>query len=290
MIIIIIVIYFSIISSISAENIWLDAQVNCGFKPKSANFFITANEFELVSEAYLIQKTGQYSSDMDYYALTLIELDDIPNILSYSIFLEGDNKQACFYEVTKQNKEQLLERISWTENLRKKVLSERNQLQILRNNIRKSEDNLSRLRHEASQIGNLRSIAIAQEELKKLEERRRMLNNDIERLNEFLLKAKNQATPRNFVKRQAELTTQMEELAQIGKKAEENEHTRKVSTSDDTQKMQSLVEQVGSEDFEQLKQELKQLRIKRQKLENSQGQSNPSTINQAVEEENYLPQ
>ena len=117
-------------------------------------------------------------------------------------------------------------------------------------------DNLRRLRADAEVVANVGRIIELLEEIEATKYEIENLDKDIAVLQESFKQVKNQTSPKNFTRRELELTKQISELAQVVKSAESGESGRTVSTQSELQRKLALVESTRFDNEEQLRAEL----------------------------------
>lgn len=248
-----------------AKDLILDAVLDCGFEPVEALFFVHRDGQSAVYPAALSElgSSEQQTSSARYLAMLPLPIEDLPQQLNASAFARAENGTGCFAELEIESQQELGRRLNYAVAIREKVADRRSQLGALGNEIKKSSEDIARLRQDARIIGRLGRIAQKESEIKLLEEKVNMLTQDLERLNGFLQQASMQSVPRNFVRRQGELTSQLEELATAGRMVEDNEQQRTQISQEDWQQNLALIEETRYDDINELTSQLEQLRAAR---------------------------
>jgi len=169
--------------------------------------------------------------------------------------------------------------------LRERLVQRKAVLQSLRVQATAQDESLRRLRDDADAIGNFGRIIEAQDENKYLIAEEHNLEKDIERLKKFLTLAKEHPQPKNFVRRELELSQQLARLSELSKHVENDELTRRSEAEGDLQRQLEMVEATRFEDISKLQSELQNLRRKRESLGGSEsgGGSDDEYGNQRIQ-------
>lgn len=131
--------------------------------------------------------------------------------------------------------------------------------------LEQQEGNLRRLRTDVDVIADIGRIVEVREESKQILKRIDDIGRDLETLAATVGTMRNKPLPNNFLRREAELTQQLAELAATAKRAESTAQSaaRKGKQKAD----QKLIESTKGVDPADLEKKLKQLEKKRQQLE-----------------------
>ncbi|MCO6430648.1 MAG: hypothetical protein J5J00_07280 [Deltaproteobacteria bacterium] len=129
------------------------------------------------------------------------------------------------------------------------------------------DDNLKRLRADADVIANVARIVDVLEQIEAAKYEHENLEKDIATLHELLKQAKDQPAPKNYARRELELTKQIAQLAQLVKDAESKEGARRLQSQSDLQRKLAVVEATRFDDEKQLTQQLTQLKERRAAME-----------------------
>ena len=145
-------------------------------------------------------------------------------------------------------------------------LNERTQvLENWRRQLAQQEASLKRLRSDVDVIADIGRIVEVREESKQILKRIEDIGRDLDELAATVGTMKNKPAPNNFLRREAELTQQLAELAATAKRAESTAQSaaRKGKQKSD----QQLIEAAKGIDLADLESKLKELEKQRQKLE-----------------------
>ncbi len=144
--------------------------------------------------------------------------------------------------------------------LRAKLLARKHVLDSWQVQLKVQGDALRRLRDDADTIANFGRIIEAQDELSRSQSEFDNLGRDIENLQKFLVLIKNFPEPRNFSRREGELTRQLAMLSEVAKKSESSQDQRAASSEGEMQRKIEIVEATRDEDLDALQRRLFELR------------------------------
>jgi len=137
-------------------------------------------------------------------------------------------------------------------------------------------DSLRRLRADAEVIADVNKILEAKEEIERSKPEMESLERDIRSLKEALKEVKTLPSPKNFAKREVELTQQLSELANIARAAESGELERRSLSEVELQRRLQVVEENRFEDVETLQQIYQRLLDRLQRLEGPAAGTSPN--------------
>ncbi|NDC39495.1 MAG: hypothetical protein EBZ48_15895 [Proteobacteria bacterium] len=127
----------------------------------------------------------------------------------------------------------------------------------------------SGLREEAEVVGNFARVVDAKEELAKVQGAISSVEKDIANLDRFLKLAASYPAPKNYRNREQQLASQLVELTEVARKAEQGEFSRRQAVHGEMQQRLRLLEAARSGDTEGLREQLEILRTERERLEHS---------------------
>lgn len=189
--------------------------------------------------------------------------------LKYSVLVRGVDKYVEYvpnvsWELNTQNT------FSGSVELLKGYLNQRRQvLRSWQAQMRVQDESLKRLRADADIIAQVGKIVEVKEEVDSIKGEINSLSRDAEVMHEFLKQVRNQAQPKNFSRREIDLTKQISELVQVVKSAEAGEGHRRKKSQSELDKKLALLEETRLDDEDNLRSELASLRARRIKLENA---------------------
>lgn len=176
---------------------------------------------------------------------------------SYSILLKGKNREtAAILDLVGGGPDSGLEAIP---SLKSALASEIEHYKSWSVQVAAQEADLKRQRSDAEVIGNIGRIVESMEEIEATKYEIENLQKDIDNLQEFFKKAKNPRTPKNFTRREIDLTKQTAELAQVAKQVESGESDRRLGAQGDLQRKLALIEATRFDDEVELAAELSRL-------------------------------
>lgn len=131
---------------------------------------------------------------------------------------------------------------------------------------------LRRLRSDAELIARSQRVIDVELRIQDAEQEMEGIERDIESLKGFVQLAKSSKPPRNYARRELELTQQLKALAEATKKAESEENKRVAQGQVELHNVRMVIEQTRFEDINALQNELARLRRYRLKLEGREGE------------------
>ena len=249
----------------------IHVDVEASFVPKNAIFFVTLNE----QPQLLVQQGLMLPSDSDndrkVQVATVLKHSKPVNKINYSVLLMGDDKKFLFHDLpTLVVGSDSLTSIS-ASTLRDYLLGKKGQLSELQVTNEEDGQEIRRLRSDAEVIGNLGRITQRMEEVSIMREQRKQITEDAERLETFIQQAAVQPEPNNFIRRQSQLTSQLEELAQVVQSVEQDESTRRSFSEAQLQRQLALIEETRTASVPELQAQLATLQKASRRLEKQLG-------------------
>jgi hypothetical protein len=147
-----------------------------------------------------------------------------------------------------------------TDALREYLLKRKQEARSWQTQIDAQDDSLRRLRADADIVADLSRIVEVREDIDRVRQSIRGLQQDQANLEEFLRLARTGPQPRNFASRERQLTKQIVELADVAKGTESGEFSRRSDAEREVQQQLALIEQARGLDLDGLQRELVQLR------------------------------
>lgn len=192
--------------------------------------------------------------------------------LIHSLLISGEKNVHAFLPPQGASIEDLQgNTLSSIEDLRQQLAAKSAILKSWRTQIGAQEESLRRLQADADLIGDIGRIVDVQDEIQRIESEYENLGKDIDNLKNFFALAKNYPEPKNIVRRELELSTQLAELAAAARKVEASETLRRTEASLDTQRKLEMIEATRFDNQDQLQKQLVDLRRRRMELEKRYG-------------------
>lgn len=239
------------------------------FRPSEAIFLVRENEkTELIAQRAVLLEVGE---DKELLAVALIKPEVLLRSAECSVLFKEGDANFSFHSVPSKdcNSDSFAE--GGIGELNKRISQSEEELRVLRQSIDEDQEQIRRLRSDAEVIGNLGRITEKAEQIKVLEEQKTRITQDIERLSTFLKQAAVQTSPRNFTRRQLELTTQLEELAEVVQSVEQDESARRSFSEAQLQRQLAMIEETRSARVPELEAALQSLNSAVSRLERRLG-------------------
>ena len=180
---------------------------------------------------------------------------------SYNIYLKGRKNESFLNgRVELDNSKVLSRQATNIDSLKSQIANRKQILDSLLVQSSTQTSNLKRLRADAEVIANLSRIVEIVEESDAVKSEIDNINRDLELLKNTFQSVKNMPAPKNYLRRELELTKQSDEMIKLVKSTEGSEDKRKNVSQDDLQLKLRLIEETRYEDEEQLKQQLIRLK------------------------------
>lgn len=263
----------------------IDQGVDLKFVPQEGFFLVDVGDGEIVRLTALLippyrQEPGANSLGV-WLAGTRVAVPEKSTKISFSIILVGAQGQYAFVPPTDWN---LAERDDFggsVDRLRAKLLQRKSLLKSWQLQQKAQAENLSRLRADADIIAHAERLEQVRDQIEAGKLEIHSLQKDTERLKALIGLAKTKTRPKNYSRRQGELTRQVAELARAAKSAESQEYTRKSASDAKLQRQLTIIESTRFADLERLQIELEQQRARRARLERRYGRLPDDNENQA---------
>ncbi len=278
------IIYFSSFAADPdlGKSVFLDRAFELEFKAESATFLIEYQVGQIELLPGLIQHSllaqTEPSKSFSGIAGTQVEVPAQRDHFYAGLILESSAGQSIFLPARKVELSDKMVALNSSDRLREHLLLRKGVLQSWNLQVAEQEQSLNRLRDDAEVIGKVERIIELRDETKRVEVEIENLDKDFEMLRRFLSLIKANPAPKNFARRELELTGQLSKLAQAAKLAESGEMERKHSRESDLHYKLDVIESTRDEDPEELKQTLAGLRLKRMQLEKQRGQADADQI------------
>jgi hypothetical protein len=244
----------------------LSRKIEVNFIPEKAFLIVDYSDGALQQyQALLIPPINKAESDLnisEWIAGTYVKSSPGSTPTGYSVFLKGKQAESALLprmiieasagQPYANSVDLMKEQIS----IRKKILES---LQVQNNT---QAANLKRLRADAEVIANLSRIVEIVEETEVVKSEIENLDKDLELLRSTFQAVKNMSQPKNYIRREFELTKQADEFIKLVTVTETGEDARKNVSQEDIQKKLGLIEQTRFEDEEKLKQQLIRLKTR----------------------------
>ena len=267
--ILIILISWGIANAQAPEYFTLARASELDFEPKAC-FFIFEQPEEHPSRAectYFSAPQGKGALKVWLAGIRLMR-KSFGEALRYSVLLLGDGNQYKYLPPQTVALSDLSSLIYMSsDNLRSSLLQHKQSTSEIALKVKQQQENLERLRDDADLIGGFGRIIEIREMTERTKEEIAHLKNDMDNLKSFLNMARARPEPRNFSRREFELTRQIAELAEVAKNSEGNELTGRLQRQAEIQRKLAAIESTRYDNYEDLVEELNRARKKRQELE-----------------------
>ncbi len=156
---------------------------------------------------------------------------------------------------------------AYPDELREYLIEEKEELGELSKMLEKEEGQVKRLKSDAEIIGSFSHAGQSSKRKELIEDELIGVREQVKRLRGFLKHASREPKPQHFSVRKRELSQQVRELAEKAKQAESTEKARGEESKLDLIRKQDLIEEMRYEDVVFLREELRRLEEKRERLQ-----------------------
>lgn len=251
--------------------LFIDQIVEVSFPPEEAFFFVDFGDQNIHRyAAILLPPRGdekKSASAGQWLVGARIPLPADKTNLNFSIILIGIGNQYAFVAPTTWDLTKRKSLAGSIENLREHLLQRKEVLRSWNVQLQAQESSLKRLQTDAETIADVNKIISVREEAERVIAATQAIDRDLSALRDSLKIAKSLPAPKNYSKREAELTQQLTELAAISKQAESGEFGRRSAAESELQNRLSLLEVTRLDDPDTLREELHNLQKRRSELE-----------------------
>lgn len=207
-----------LIFSQASASCLISEEIKLSFAPRESYLFIKSDESVLIERASLLPTTaGTWG---------IGALIDGTGVVEASFLVLGESDQAFGTEP----KEFILNskefRCLSEETLHSRLVEEQKRLEEVRQSAANTNKILRRIQSDVDLVVDLGEIVSVKERRLELEEQVAALKRDLEVLKQVFQVVRNQPNPRNFLRREAELTRQIPLLAEGAQLAERGEGAR----------------------------------------------------------------
>ncbi len=243
----------------------LYAKAKVPFVPDAVLFLVSVDGINTIAVPGVsvidnISKTTASGASLDFIVGTKLEVPEEKEQVSFSVILKSKDGRGSFVPKTDWIFAEHNEFGDSVESLRTYLLKRKEALRSWQVQVNTQEDSLRRLRADADVIANVSRIVDVQDDAERLKQEVESVNTDIENLKYFLKLANLKTTPKNFARRELDLTKQLAELAQVTKQAESSEFSRRSMSEADLQRKMAEIEETRDESVEALSEELTRLK------------------------------
>ena len=201
----------------------------------------------------------------------LIEVPRQFEVFSLSALVLGRNGAVTISPDYFQQTKQALTFRAAEQVLRTELTELQGKLTPLKLQMAGQENLLRRLRSDAEVVGNFGRVVDAREELSKVRGLIASADKDIANLERFARLANSYPMPKNYRAREQQLASQLTELTEAARRAEQGEGARRYDAQFQMQERLRLLELARTESVDALQEELGILRAERERLEGSHG-------------------
>ncbi|MDC0358290.1 hypothetical protein OAO01_05685, partial [Oligoflexia bacterium] len=251
--------------------------MNLDFAPEAAFFFVNVGNVGKTSKlkAVLIPPYQMGSENLEgtghWLAGVRVPVPRNTRKLEYSIIFIGRNGEYDFVPnvIWDLTRKKMLPGVP--EELRALLNERKEVLQSWQIQLESQAGSLQRLKADADVIGNLGKAYQVDDQVAAINIEIKNVEKDISRLKKFVLLASRSTTPKNFARRELQLTQQLKELAMTSRSIEQGEALRGSQAEANLQQKLRLVEATRFSNPDQLRSELIRLRRRRLELEQKLG-------------------
>lgn len=214
---------------------------------------------------FLMRKEGtgtQAAKTAEWLIGTVVKTRSDAAPESLTLFLRGAGNQTKVIAGLSLDSPGVFIHSVGSEDIKQKILKQRQILESWLVQSKAQEDNLRRIRADAEIIGSLSRIAETEEEIEILKSEIENLDRDLDLLRDRFSAVKNLEAPQGYLRRELELSRHSADLLKVARAAEESESSRKALSQSELHRKLELVEKTRFEDEEKLRAEL--IRLKKQ--------------------------
>jgi len=240
--------------------VMLDDEVTPPFEPENTFFLLElpGQEVQRVRAVAVSPFTSADGQSRSWTVGAEITIPEEVKEFRYSILVVGPAQQ--FFVASERTWNGALPSI---EQLRALLLESKASLQSKEKSLASALADVRRLRADADAIANLGRIVEVEAQMKVARAELESIERDRKNLQDLLTQVKAAPPPKNFARREVELTSQIAELAAAAKSAEAGE-VQRVALE---QRRIAMVDEVATEDLPSLEAELQRLRAEREAIE-----------------------
>ncbi len=234
------------------------------FIPEKAFINIEYADHSVIQYQALIippaKKADSEFSKNEWLIGTMIKTNQSNPAVNFSIFLKGklqENKFIPAMSIENSGNSTFLNSVDL---IQQQILIKKQILESLQVQYNTQSGNLKRLRADAEVIANLGRIVEVVDEIEIIKSEIENLDKDLELLRSTFQAVKGMSQPKNYLRRELELTKQSDDLLKLVKTTESSEESRKNLSQEEVQAKLALIEETRYEDEDKLKNELIRLK------------------------------
>lgn len=258
-------------TTIVPSSVILYQTVNVSFVPDDAFLFVDFGSSDTKCfRGVLIPPSGDESKKAQPGTWLVGARVSVPreqSVVTFSTILVGKDNNYAFVPPSRWDLKTKETFAGSNELIREKLLDRKKVLQSWKVQVDAQTSSLQRLRKDAEVIANVGKIIEVKEENERANSDIEAIQKDIDNLKHSLTIVKSFPAPKNFSKRELELTEQLAQLADSARAAESNEFNRRTIAENALQKNLALLEATRDANPAELEQQLANLIAERQKLE-----------------------
>lgn len=258
----------------SSDKILFDKAIELEFTPTAAYFFILFADGTAVRKRATIvppfrsEGSGPGKVKGKWLFGTRAAIPADTNLIENSLLITGDDGRFAFMP-PEERKRDSSDMPLTTDALKEHLKSRKEVLRTLETQFVENEKKLRRLRADVDTIADIGKIVEAREETIKIKKELQNLEKDKETLTRSLKLVRSRPNPKNFMRREGELTSQLSQLVDAAKKLESAELSKQSSGESRLKRKLALIEQTRGVDVGELEKRLDSLTRRRLELEAS---------------------
>lgn len=253
----------------------LTTSVKTNFEPKEAYFYLSSVQGETKKyNAYLLPyaRPGRVAQHEKRWLCGLpVALQPGTEALSFIVVVHGPEGQLVVSDVEQYGTQSIARSSFSVEQLRESIVVQRKAVRTIEGDLETMERNYQRLRSDAEMIGSLGVLIAQREEVIKAKDQISRLQEDVADLNSFLTGVSSSTKPKNYERRQRDLTQQLAELAQVARGTELSESHRRRKNESQKAEIEALIKETRNVSLSKLKRDYQNLVKERKLLEGSLG-------------------
>ena len=261
----------TVLAADEGEPILLHTIAQLSFEPEAAFFLVEFEEENIHKIPALVVPTFSERTESGPYQEwilgAVIALPKEINQLLFSAVLSTTGGKQAIVPPSSWVRDSESDTITSPDDLREVLLQRKGVQKSLEAEVETYQTTLERLRKDANIIGGLDRIVDLQEEIVESKAALEGLETDRLKLASLLREVRTQKTPKNFTRRERELTKQLSEITQAASQTESSEFERQAETDAILQQKIAFIESTRYDNPRLLRQELFRLRNIRMQLE-----------------------
>jgi len=262
------------VDAMAARTIVISRSATLDFMPERITCIVAYDNgepFKVSGFSLRPPERGLFSPDEPQYFGARLSIPANVRTIESAFILFSKTERFAFLSPETKPVSELTSIGSSVEELKIRLQERQEQLKSWKMQAKVQGESLERLRSDAEVIGNLGRLTIGVEERDRTLAAITNIKGDIDNLRHFLKLANSAPVPSNFKRRENILTKQLAELANSATMAEKEERQRKSHSEGKLRRELALIEDTRTDNIDQLRRDLEQLRSRRKALEQRYG-------------------